>query len=60
MAAAGERGVSNVLEILRSGIDEALLGLGRSSIHDLTREDLIIPDGFTKAAPVARPVDGLS
>jgi pre-mycofactocin synthase len=58
MAAAGERGVSNVLEILRSGIDEALLGLGRSSIHDLTREDLIIPDGFTKAAPVARPVDG--
>jgi L-lactate dehydrogenase (cytochrome) len=60
MAAAGERGVTNVLDILRSGIDEALLGLGRSSIHDLTREDLIIPDGFTKAAPVARPVDGPS
>jgi L-lactate dehydrogenase (cytochrome) len=60
MAAAGERGVTNVLDILRSGIDEALLGLGRSSIHDLTREDLIIPDGFTKAAPAARPVDGPS
>ena len=57
MAAAGERGVANVLEILRSGIDEALLGLGRSSIHDLVREDLIIPDGFTKAAPVARSGD---
>ena len=58
MAASGERGVANVLEILRSGIDEALLGLGRSSIHDLVREDLIIPDGFTKAAPVGRPGDG--
>ncbi|HEX4358228.1 MAG TPA: pre-mycofactocin synthase MftD [Pseudonocardia sp.] len=57
MAASGERGVANVLEILRSGIDEALLGLGRSSIHDLVREDLIIPDGFTKAAPVARSGD---
>jgi len=51
MAAAGERGVANVLEILRSGIDEALLGLGRSSIHDLVREDLIIPEDFTRAAP---------
>jgi heme/flavin dehydrogenase (mycofactocin system) len=51
MAAAGERGVANVLEILRSGIDEALLGLGRESIHDLVREDLIIPDGFTRSAP---------
>ena len=51
MAAAGERGVANVLEILRSGIDEALLGLGRESIHDLVREDLIIPDGVTGSAP---------
>jgi L-lactate dehydrogenase (cytochrome) len=50
MAAGGEQGVANVLSILRSGIDEALLGLGRSSIHDLRREDLIIPDGFSRAA----------
>ena len=35
MAANGEQGVTNVLQILRSGIDEALLGLGRASIHDL-------------------------
>jgi L-lactate dehydrogenase (cytochrome) len=51
MAAAGERGVTNVLAILRSGIDEALLGLGRSSVHELTREDLIIPEDFTRSAP---------
>jgi heme/flavin dehydrogenase (mycofactocin system) len=48
MAAGGEAGVANVLQILRSGIDEALLGLGRSSIHELVREDLIIPLNFTR------------
>ena len=48
MAAGGEAGVSNVLSILRSGIDEALLGLGRSSIHELVRDDLIIPPDFTR------------
>jgi pre-mycofactocin synthase len=46
MAAAGEHGVTNTLAVLRQGIDEALLGLGRSSIHELTRNDLVIPDGF--------------
>ena len=48
MAAGGEAGVANVLHILRSGIDEALLGLGRSSIHELVRDDLIIPPDFTR------------
>jgi L-lactate dehydrogenase (cytochrome) len=47
LAAAGERGVSNVLEILRQGIGEALYGLGKASIHDLTRDDVIVPEGFT-------------
>jgi L-lactate dehydrogenase (cytochrome) len=51
MAANGEQGVTNVLSILRSGIDEALLGLGRSSIQELTRDDLIIPDGFARSVP---------
>jgi L-lactate dehydrogenase (cytochrome) len=48
LAADGQAGVVNVLQILRSGIDEALLGLGRSSVHDLVPEDLIISDGFTR------------
>jgi L-lactate dehydrogenase (cytochrome) len=48
MAANGEAGVRNVLEILRSGIDEALLGLGRASINDLVPEDVIVPPGFIR------------
>jgi isopentenyl diphosphate isomerase/L-lactate dehydrogenase-like FMN-dependent dehydrogenase len=47
LAANGQAGVENVLDILRGGIDSALLGLGRSSIHDLTPQDLVIPPGFT-------------
>ena len=46
MAAGGQRGVANVLEILRQGVGETLLGLGKSSVHDLNRDDVIVPDGF--------------
>ena len=35
LAANGQAGVENVLDILRGGIDSALMGLGKSSIHDL-------------------------
>jgi len=46
MAAAGERGVTNVLEVLRQGVDSTLLGLGKASISDLSRDDLVIPADF--------------
>ena len=49
LAANGEQGVTNVLSILRGGIDSALMGLGRSSVHDLVREDVIVPPGFTRS-----------
>ena len=52
LAANGQAGVENVLDILRGGIDSALLGLGRSSIHDLTAADVVIPPGFTRALGV--------
>ncbi|GAA0929297.1 pre-mycofactocin synthase MftD [Streptomyces thermoalcalitolerans] len=48
LAANGQAGVENVLDILRRGIDSALLGLGRSSVHELTRDDVVIPPGFTR------------
>jgi heme/flavin dehydrogenase (mycofactocin system) len=48
LAANGQAGVENVLDILRSGIDSALLGLGHSSVHDLTPADLLVPSGFER------------
>jgi heme/flavin dehydrogenase (mycofactocin system) len=48
LAANGETGVHNVLEILRSGIQETLAGLGRRSIHELSPADLVIPPGFDR------------
>jgi L-lactate dehydrogenase (cytochrome) len=48
MAAGGQRGVQNVLSILRSGMDEALLGLGKASVHELTRSDVLVPPDFTR------------
>lgn len=56
MAAGGQAGVTNVLQILHSGIDEALLGLGRASIHDLVPSDVIMPPGFTRSAAPGAPV----
>jgi heme/flavin dehydrogenase (mycofactocin system) len=44
----GQAGVENVLDILRSEIDSYLLGLGKSSIAELSPDDIIVPDGFTR------------
>lgn len=56
LAANGQAGVENVLDILRGGIDSALLGMRESSIHDLTPEHLVIPDGFHRALGVPSDV----
>jgi len=49
LAANGQAGVENVLDILRSGIDSAVLGLARASVADLRAGDVIVPDGFTRS-----------
>ena len=49
LAANGQTGVANVLELMRQGIDSALLGLGRASVHDLVQSDVIVPPGFTRS-----------
>ncbi len=49
LAANGQAGVENVLDIMRNGVDSALLGLGRSAVGQLSREDVIIPPGFLRA-----------
>jgi isopentenyl diphosphate isomerase/L-lactate dehydrogenase-like FMN-dependent dehydrogenase len=48
LAANGQAGVENVLDILRDGIDSALRGLGRPSVTELSRDDLLVPSGFTR------------
>jgi L-lactate dehydrogenase (cytochrome)/glycolate oxidase len=48
LAANGQAGVENVLDIMRMGIDSALLGMGVGSIDDLRADDLIIPSGFER------------
>jgi isopentenyl diphosphate isomerase/L-lactate dehydrogenase-like FMN-dependent dehydrogenase len=52
LAANGQAGVENVLDVLRSGVDSALLGLGRSSIHELSPVDVVIPHDFHRCLGV--------
>jgi heme/flavin dehydrogenase (mycofactocin system) len=49
LAANGQAGVENVLDILRLGIDSALLGLGYSSVAQLSERDVLIPEDFILA-----------
>src|SRR5262249_53336444 len=48
LAANGQAGVENVLDILGGGLDSALLGLGPSSVRDLSQDDVVIPPGFAR------------
>jgi pre-mycofactocin synthase len=48
LAAEGQAGVENVLDILHGGIDSALRGLGKRSVHELTAGDLLVPNGFDR------------
>jgi heme/flavin dehydrogenase (mycofactocin system) len=49
LAVNGQAGVENVLDILRDGLDSTLLALGRASVADLRRDDLVVPPGFERA-----------
>jgi heme/flavin dehydrogenase (mycofactocin system) len=48
LAANGQAGVENVLDLLRDGLGSAMVGLGRSSVADLSRADVVIPPGFER------------
>jgi pre-mycofactocin synthase len=59
LAANGQPGVENVLDILKGGIDSALRGLGRASPAELEAEDVLVPAGFAAGAgvPAQRATD---
>jgi isopentenyl diphosphate isomerase/L-lactate dehydrogenase-like FMN-dependent dehydrogenase len=48
LAANGQAGVENVLDLLRDGLGSAMVGLGRSSVADLSREDIVVPPAFER------------
>ncbi|WP_458319499.1 pre-mycofactocin synthase MftD [Mycolicibacterium brisbanense] len=58
LAANGQAGVENVLDILSGGIDSALRGLGKASIHDLSPDDILVPPGFLRSLGVP-PTTGI-
>jgi isopentenyl diphosphate isomerase/L-lactate dehydrogenase-like FMN-dependent dehydrogenase len=52
LAANGQAGVENVLDVLRMGIESTMYGIGRASVHDLTAADVVVPEGFTRTLGV--------
>jgi heme/flavin dehydrogenase (mycofactocin system) len=55
LAANGQAGVENVLDLMRDGLGSALVGLGRESVDQLRREDLVLPPGFERRLGVDGP-----
>ncbi len=53
LAANGQTGVENVLDVLRMGIDSTLLGLGKSTPWEVSPHELVIPDDFSPP-PIGR------
>jgi isopentenyl diphosphate isomerase/L-lactate dehydrogenase-like FMN-dependent dehydrogenase len=48
LAANGQAGVENVLDLMRDGLGSAMVGLGHASVTDLRPSDLVIPPGFER------------
>jgi heme/flavin dehydrogenase (mycofactocin system) len=46
LAAGGQQGVQDMLEMVRDGLHWSLVGLGHRSFKDLSPDDLVAPDGF--------------
>ena len=53
LAANGEAGVENVLDIFSGGIDSSLRGLGRASLAELEPADVLLPEGFVRTVAPA-------
>jgi isopentenyl diphosphate isomerase/L-lactate dehydrogenase-like FMN-dependent dehydrogenase len=55
LAANGQAGVENVLDLLRDGLGACLTGLARGSTADLSRDDVVVPPGFERRLGVEGP-----
>jgi isopentenyl diphosphate isomerase/L-lactate dehydrogenase-like FMN-dependent dehydrogenase len=56
LAANGQAGVENVLDVLRGGIDSTILGMGLASVDELEPGQLLVPDGFHRTLGVPAAV----
>jgi heme/flavin dehydrogenase (mycofactocin system) len=52
LAANGQAGVENVLDLLRMGIDSTMLATGKSDVSEFGPSDILVPDGFARALGV--------
>jgi heme/flavin dehydrogenase (mycofactocin system) len=48
LAANGQAGVENVLDILRNGIDSTMLAIGRASVAELQPSDVVMSSDFPR------------
>ena len=48
LAANGQAGVENVLDVFRNGIDSTMRALGHAKLADLSPDDVIVPDDFVR------------
>src|SRR3954466_1124312 len=55
LAANGQAGVENVLDLMRDGLGAAMVGLGHTSIDQFGRGDLVLPPGFERRLGVDGP-----
>lgn len=47
LAANGQAGVENVLDVIRMGMDATMRGIGVATIADLSPADVVVPDNFS-------------
>ena len=52
LAANGQAGVENVLDMLRGGIDSTMLATGKSDVSEFGQGDLVIQPNFARALGV--------
>lgn len=60
LAANGEAGVANVLDILRAGVQETMNAVDARSVQELTADALVIPPGFVRTASARTPAGGMA
>jgi heme/flavin dehydrogenase (mycofactocin system) len=58
LAANGQAGVEDVLDLLRRGISSAVLGLGHASATETSRSDVVVPAGFLRTLGARAGADG--